>query len=196
MGRKKMRVILASSSPRRKELLKSITEDFEVIVSDSDESFKEGLTIEEQSKRIAYLKAKTVFDQTQGDRIVIGADTMVLKGGNIYGKPKDKQEAYQMLSNLQNDMNEVITGLSVLVEKDGEQKEYSDYDIAKVYISAMNDKEIQNWINSGKAMDKAGAYAVQEEFAKYIEKIDGNYATVVGLPIHKVYQVMKQYLEE
>ena len=76
------------------------------------------------------------------------------------------------------------------------QKEYSDYDIAKVYISAMNDKEIQNWINSGKAMDKAGAYAVQEEFAKYIEKIDGNYATVVGLPIHKVYQVMKQYLEE
>ncbi|MCI9413224.1 MAG: septum formation protein Maf [Clostridia bacterium] len=191
-----MRVILASKSPRRKELLKSITQNFEIIVSNSDESFQEGLTIEEQSKRIAYLKAKTVFDQTQGDRIVIGADTMVLKGGNIYGKPKDKQEAYQMLSNLQNDMNEVITGLSVLVEKDGEQKEYSDYDIAKVYISAMNDKEIQNWINSGKAMDKAGAYAVQEEFAKYIEKIDGNYATVVGLPIHKVYQVMKQYLEE
>ena len=191
-----MRVILASKSPRRKELLKSITQNFEIIVSNSDESFQEGLTIEEQSKRIAYLKAKTVFDQTQGDRIVIGADTMVLKGGNIYGKPKDKQEAYQMLSNLQNDMNEVITGLSVLVEKDGEQKEYSDYDIAKVYISAMNDKEIQNWINSGKAMDKAGAYAVQEEFAKYIKKIDGNYATVVGLPIHKVYQVMKQYLEE
>ena len=191
-----MKVILASASPRRKELLKSITQNFEIIVSNSDESFQEGLTIEEQSKRIAYLKAKTVFDQTQGDRIVIGADTMVLKGGNIYGKPKDKQEAYQMLSNLQNDMNEVITGLSVLVEKDGEQKEYSDYDIAKVYISAMNDKEIQNWINSGKAMDKAGAYAVQEEFAKYIEKIDGNYATVVGLPIHKVYQVMKQYLEE
>lgn len=191
-----MRVILASSSPRRKELLKSITEDFEVIISDSDESFQEGLTIEEQSKRIAYLKAKTVFDQTQGDRIVIGADTMVLKDRAIYGKPKDKQEAYEMLSDLQNAMNEVITGVSIIVEKDGEQKEYNDYDIAKVYIVSMKDREIQDWVNSGKAMDKAGAYAVQEEFSKYIEKIEGNYATVVGLPIHKVYQVIKQYLEK
>lgn len=189
-----MRVILASGSPRRKELLKSITQDFEVIVSNSDESFQEGLIIEEQSKRIAYLKAKTVFNQTQGDRIVIGADTMVLKNGAIYGKPKDKEEAFQMLSNLQNDMNEVLTGMSILIEKDGVQREYNDYDIGKVYISPIEEKEIQNWINSGKAMDKAGAYAVQEEFGKFIEKIEGNYATVVGLPIHKVYQVMKQYL--
>ena len=166
-----MRVILASGSPRRKELLKSITQDFEVIVSNSDESFQEGLTIEEQSKRIAYLKAKTVFNQTQGDRIVIGADTMVLKNGAIYGKPKDKKEAFQMLSNLQNDMNEVLTGMSILIEKDGVQREYNDYDIGKVYISPMEDKEIQNWINSGKAMDKAGAYAVQEEFGKFIENM-------------------------
>lgn len=190
-----MKVILASGSPRRKELLKAITKDFEVTVSNSDEAFQEGLTIEEQSKRIAHLKAKMVFDQTQGDRIVIGADTMVLKDGAIYGKPKDKQEAYKMLSNLQSAMNEVITGVSVLIEKDGIQKEYNDYDIGKVYISSMDDREIQDWIESGKAMDKAGAYAVQEEFAKYIEKIEGSYATVVGLPIHKVYQVMKQYLE-
>jgi len=191
-----MRVILASGSPRRKELLKSITQDFEVIVSDSDESFQEGLTIEEQSKRIAYLKAKTAFDQAQGDRIVIGADTIVLKDGAIYGKPKDKEEAFQILSNLQNGMNEVITGISILIEKDGVQREYNDYDTGKVYISPMEDKEIQNWINSDKAMDKAGAYAVQEEFAKFIEKIEGNYATIVGLPIHKVYQVMKEYLKE
>lgn len=191
-----MRVILASGSPRRKELLKSITQDFEVVISNSDESFEKGLTIEEQSKRIAYLKAKAVFDQTQGDRIVIGADTMVLKDGAIYGKPKDKQEAYQMLLDLQNDRNEVITGISILIEKDGIQREYSDYDIGKVYISPMEDKEMQSWINSGKAMDKAGAYAVQEEFGKFIEKIEGSYATIVGLPIHKIYQVMKQYLEE
>ena len=191
-----MRVILASGSPRRKELLKCITEDFEVIVSNSDESFQEGLTIEEQTKRIAYLKAKTVFDQTQGDRMVIGADTMVLKDRKIYGKPKDKQEAYQMLSTLQNDMNQVITGISILIEKNGIQRKYIDYDMGKVYISLMNDREIREWIDSGKAMDKAGAYAVQEEFCKFIEKIEGNYATVVGLPIHKVYQVVKQYLED
>lgn len=191
-----MRVILASGSPRRKELLDSITRDFEVIVSNSDESFQEGLTIEEQSKRIAHLKAKTVFEQTQGDRIVIGADTMVLKEGVIYGKPKDKQEAYEMLSDLQNAMNEVITGISIIVEKDGEQKEYNDYDIGKVYISAMDEKEIQDWINSGKAMDKAGAYAVQEEFRKFIEKIEGSHETIIGLPVHKIYQVMKPYLEK
>lgn len=191
-----MRVILASGSPRRKELLKCITEDFEVIVSNSDESFQEGLTIEEQTKRIAYLKAKTVFDQTQGDRMVIGADTMVLKDRKIYGKPKDKQEAYQMLSTLQNDMNQVITGISILIEKNGIQRKYIDYDMGKVYISLMNDREIREWIDSEKAMDKAGAYAVQEEFCKFIEKIEGNYATVVGLPIHKVYQVVKQYLED
>lgn len=191
-----MRVILASGSPRRKELLDSITRDFEVIVSNSDESFQEGLTIEEQSKRIAHLKAKPVFEQTQGDRIVIGADTMVLKEGVIYGKPKDKQEAYEMLSDLQNAMNEVITGVSIIVEKDGEQKEYNDYDIGKVYISAMDEKEIQDWINSGKAMDKAGAYAVQEEFRKFIEKIEGSHETIIGLPVHKIYQVMKPYLEK
>lgn len=191
-----MRVILASGSPRRKELLDSITRDFEVIVSNSDESFQEGLTIEEQSKRIAHLKAKTVFEQTQGDRIVIGADTVVLKEGVIYGKPKDKQEAYEMLSDLQNAMNEVITGVSIIVEKDGEQKEYNDYDIGKVYISAMDEKEIQDWINSGKAMDKAGAYAVQEEFRKFIEKIEGSHETIIGLPVHKIYQVMKPYLEK
>lgn len=191
-----MRVILASGSPRRKELLKSITKDFDVIVSNSDESFQEGLTIEEQSKRIAHLKAKPVFDQMQGDRIVIGADTMVLKDGVIYGKPKDKQEAYQMLSNLQNAMNEVITGISVMVEKDGKQKEYNDYDIGKVYIGSMDDEEIKEWINSGKAMDKAGAYAVQEEFRKFIEKIEGSQETIIGLPVHKIYQVMKPYLEK
>ena len=191
-----MRVILASGSPRRKELLKSITKDFDVIVSNSDESFQEGLTIEEQSKRIAHLKAKTVFDQIQGDRIVIGADTMVIKDGKIYGKPKDEQEAYQMLSNLQNAMNEVITGISVMVEKDGKQKEYNDYDIGKVYIGSMDEKEIQDWIDSGKAMDKAGAYAVQEEFRKFIEKIEGSHETIIGLPVHKIYQVMKPYLEK
>lgn len=191
-----MKIILASGSPRRKELLKSIMNDFEIIVSNSDESFQEGLKIEEQSERISYLKAKSVFDQTYGDRIVIGSDTMVLKDGRHYGKPKDEQEAYQMITELQNGMNEVITGISILIEENGLQKEYRDYDIAKVYISAMNGKEIQRWIDSGKAMDKAGAYAVQEEFSKFIEKIEGNYATVMGLPIHKVYQVIKGYLED
>lgn len=189
-----MRIILASGSPRRKELASRITKNFEVIVSNANESFQEGLTIEEQSKRIAYLKAKTVFDETEGNRIVIGSDTMVIKDGKIYGKPKDRQEAFQMISELQNNIHEVITSLCILIEKNGEKEEYIDYDISKVYISAMNSEEIQEWINTGKAMDKAGAYAIQEEFSKFIEKIDGNYDTIVGLPTYKVYRILKQYL--
>ena len=129
-----MKIILASASPRRKELLGYITKDFEVMVSNADESFQEGLTIQEQSKRIAYLKAKSVFDNTTGDRIVIGSDTLVLKNGEHFGKPKSEQEAFEMISRLQNDVHEVITSLCVIIEKDGKQKEYTDYDITKVYL--------------------------------------------------------------
>lgn len=189
-----MRIILASGSPRRKELLSSITKDFEVIVSNSDENFKEGLTIEEQSKRIAYSKAKTVFDETTGDRIVIGSDTMVLKDERVYGKPKDKNEAFKMLMELQNNAHKVITSISILIEEDGKQEEFIDYDISKVYITKMSTEEIQKWIDTGKAMDKAGAYAIQEEFSKFIEKIEGNYDAIVGLPTYRVYQILKKYV--
>ena len=191
-----MKVILASSSPRRKELLSYITKKFEVIVSNADEKFQEGLTIQEQSKKIAYLKAKSVFDMTSGDRIVIGADTLVLKDGKHYGKPKNVEDAFEMIKELQNNVHEVITSLSVLIEEGKNQKEYIDCEIAKVYLSEITDNEIKSWINSGEAMDKAGAYAIQGDFSKFITKIDGNYNTVVGLPVHKLYQILKPYLEE
>lgn len=189
-----MRIILASGSPRRKELLSLITKDFEVIVSNADESLQKGLSIEEQSKKIAYAKAKAVFDETQDDRIVIGSDTMVVKDDKIYGKPNDKKEAFQMISELQNNEHEVITSLCVIVEKDGNLKEYKDYDISKVYIDNITSKEIEAWIETGKAMDKAGAYAIQEEFSKFIKKIDGNYDSIVGLPTYKLYQILKPYI--
>ena len=189
-----MRVILASKSPRRKELLSMITKDYEIIVSDADETFEEGLSIEEQAKRLAYIKAKTVFDETKGDRLVIGSDTMVVKGNKIYGKPKNDEDALNMLKDLRNDKHQVITGLAVLIEKDGKYIEYSDYDVADVYFKDFTDEEIWNWIKTGKAYDKAGAYAVQGEFMVHIDKIDGNYATVMGLPIHKVYDILKKYI--
>ncbi len=190
-----MRIILASGSPRRKELLKYITNDFEVIVSNADESFEEGLTIQEQSKRIAYLKAKAVFDETSGDRLIIGSDTLVLKDGMHYGKPKDEQDAYEMIEKLQDNMHEVITSLCVIVEKDGQQEILKDYSITKVFLSKMTSEEIQRWINSGEAMGKAGAYAIQGEFSKYVTKIEGDYNTIVGLPVQKLYQIIKGYLK-
>lgn len=91
-----------------------------------------------------------------------------------------------MISELQNDVHEVITSLCVLIEKNGKETKYIDYDITKVYVSQMSELEIQNWIATGAAMDKAGAYAIQGEFSKFIQKIEGDYNTVVGLPVQKI----------
>ena len=189
-----MKVILASKSPRRKELMDLLNIDYEIIVSNANETFEEGLTLKEQSKRLGYIKAKEVFDKTSGDRIVIGSDTMVLKGDKVYGKPKDKQDAINMLNDLKASKHEVFTSLAILVQKGNEYKEYIDCDITNVYVSDMTDEEIQKWIEVGNVYDKAGAYAIQEMFGVFIEKIDGNYSTVIGLPINKVYNILKNYI--
>ena len=110
-----MRIILASQSPMRKELLKQMGLEFEILVSNADETFEEGLSLEEQSKRLAYIKAKTVFDETEGNRVVIGSDTIVLKNGEVFGKPKNKQQAIDMLNKLKNTSHTAITSLCVLV---------------------------------------------------------------------------------
>lgn len=191
-----MRVILASGSPRRKELMDMLGIDYEIIVSNADETLEEDLSLEEQSKKLGYIKAKAVFDETSGDRIIIGSDTMVVKDGKIYGKPKDKQDAINMLNELKNDKHQVFTSLAILVQKGEEYKEYIDCDTTEVYFSDMTEAEIEKWVDSGEAYDKAGAYGVQSsKFAVFIDKINGNYATIVGLPIHKVYNVLKNYIE-
>jgi len=192
-----MRIILASNSPRRKELLKLIVPEFEIIPSNTDEVLEESLTIDKQIENIAYLKAKNVFDKTTGDRIIIGADTVVTKNNKIYGKPKDKEDAKEIIKELLegDKVHSVITGISIIIEQEGKVKEYKTSDTTKVYLKDIEDKEIEKWINTGKAMDKAGAYGIQSEFAAFIEKIDGNYLTVVGLPIHKVYDIIKEYIE-
>lgn len=186
-----MKIILASKSPRRKELMDMLNLKYEVIVSKADETLQGGLTVEEQAKRLSYIKAKTVFEETTGDRIVIGSDTMVIKNNKIYGKPKNEEDAFKTLKELNGTKHQVITGLAILVEKNGKYEEYLDYDITEVHFKNMTDTEIKNWISTGQAMDKAGAYAVQGEFSVFIEKINGNYSTVVGLPIHKVYDILK-----
>lgn len=189
-----MRIILASKSPRRKELMDLLKIDYEIIVSDADETHEENLSIEEESKRLAYIKAKKVFDETNGDRIVIGSDTMVIKDNVVYEKPKDKLDAKRMLKELQGKKHEVITSLCVLIKCDDNYQEYIDYDKANVYIKNMSDEEIEKWIEDGKPLDKAGAYAVQSEFCVFVEKIEGNYTTVVGLPMHKLYDVIRKHL--
>lgn len=150
-----MKIILASGSSRRKELLEMMGLEFEVKVSDCDETFEEGLSISEQSKRLAYIKAKTVFDETEGDRVVIGSDTMVLKNQKIYGKPKNKEEAIKMLEDLSNGKHRVITSICVLSKKGDNYKEQIDYDVADVYFKKMTKEEIEEWIDFDKPYDKS-----------------------------------------
>ena len=165
-----MKIILASSSPRRKELLKMVVPEFEIKISEAEEILEEGITPEEQATRLAYLKALNVFEQTNGNRIVIGSDTMVVKNGKIYGKPENIKHAKQMIKELleDNKTHYVITGLSIIVEKNGEVKEYNTFDKVKVCLTDITDVEIEKWIESGNAMDKAGAYAIQGEFGVFV----------------------------
>lgn len=190
-----MKIILASKSPRRKELMDLLNVDYDVLVSNADETLEEGLSMEEQSKKLALVKAKAVFEQTSGDRIVIGADTLVYKDNKKYGKPGNAKNAIKMLNELKNATHQVCTGIAILVQKSNNYNEIVDYITTSIHIKDMTDAEIQDWINTGKAFDKAGAYAIQEEFAKFIDRIDGNYSSVVGLPIDKVYDVIKKYMD-
>ncbi|MCI8309016.1 MAG: septum formation protein Maf [Clostridia bacterium] len=187
-----MRVILASKSIRRKELMDLAEFNYEVLGSNCEEIWNEDLSIEENSKRLSFEKAKDVFDNTQGDRAVIGSDTIVVKDGNVYGKPKNRDEAIEMLKDLQGNKHTVYTSLSVLIENMNEYKEYIEVYSADIYIKPMENSEIINYIDSYDVSDKAGAYAIQSKFAVYIEKINGDYSTIVGLPINRLYDIFKE----
>ena len=191
-----MRIILASGSPRRKELLKLITPKFEILASEVNEKLEEGLIPQKLVERLAYIKAKDIYEKTEGDRIIIGADTIVTKNGKIYGKPKDRTHAKQMINELLkgNKIHSIMTGLCVIIEKDGEYKEYKTTDEVKVFLKDISDSEIDKWINTGNAMDKAAAYGIQNEFCVFVDKIEGNYTSAVGLPTHKLYDIIKEYV--
>ena len=192
-----MRIILASGSPRRKELLKLIVPEFEIMVSGVDEKLEEEQKLEKQVANLAYNKAKDIYEKTEGERIIIGSDTIVTKQGKIYGKPKSRKHAKQMIKEfLEGDkIHSIITGLCIIIQKNGEYKEIKTFDEVKVFLKDMSDKEIDKWLDTGLWVDKAGAYGIQNEFCVFIEKIEGNYTTVVGLPTHRVYDIIKDYID-
>lgn len=188
-----MKIILASQSPRRKALIEQMgMKDYEIIVSQITEKMDSNLEIEEQVKQLSYQKAKVVFDQTKGDRIVIGADTIVEKNKRIYGKPKDREEAQTMLKQLKNSKVNVITGMTVLVQNQGKTIEQVDSTTTEIYIKDMTEKEIEKWLDTGKAMDKAGAFTIQDEFCVYIEKIVGDHNAAIGLSTSKLYDIISK----
>ena len=190
-----MQIILASQSPRRKELLELMgISKYEIIVSNIQEKMDEALPIKDRIQKLAYQKAEAVFNQTKGDRIVIGADTIVEKNDKIYGKPKDKQDAINMLQTFSNSKVNIITAIAVIVESNNKITKKIDYDLSEVYIKKMTEDEIESYINTGEVYDKAGSFAIQGKFCVYIEKINGNYTTILGLPTQKLYDILKEYI--
>lgn len=211
---RKKRIILGSASPRRRELLEQIGIEFEVVVSDAQEHY-ESTRPEEIVRELALMKAEHVAGEVErrekesGDRsyiseqetgeinlrnvMILGADTIVVRDGQILGKPSDEEEAFFMLKSLQGRMHQVYTGVALLdFDGNGERHTISHAEETKVYVHEMTDEEIRRYIVAGESMDKAGAYGVQGRFAAYIDRIEGDYYNVVGLPVAYVYHAMKE----
>lgn len=182
----KHKIILASASPRRKELLRKIVGNFQVVESGVDESQISKASPSAFAKKAAILKAKAVAQKNK-NAIVIGADTIVVLGKKILGKPKDKNDAINMLKCLSGTMHKVITGIAV-ISPDG--KIVSDFETTKVKMKKVSNKEILAYVESGNPLDKAGAYGIQEIDDIFIYKIDGDYDNVVGLPVLKLKNIL------
>ena len=189
-----MRVILASQSPRRKELLSKIIDNFEIIPSIFDES---KINEKNPSKLVEILsksKGEEVYDRLNKseDFIIISSDTIVSLDEKILGKPKDKEEAFRMLKDLQNNKHTVYTGLFVLINRNEKKEEILTHSKTDVYFKELTDKEIMDYINSENTLDKAGAYAIQGKAKAFVEKTEGNIETVIGLDIEKLKEILNK----
>lgn len=180
-------LILASSSPRRKELLENLHLTFEVSSSDVDESFDPGLTPEEIVKELAFRKANAVFKQYP-ESCVIGSDTVVVKDGNVLGKPGSSEEAFSMLKSLSGTAHSVYTGVSILAP--GKQIKF--YEKTDVVFWELTDEEINSYIGTGEPFDKAGAYGIQGLGSMLVKSISGDYFSVVGLPVSRTVRELRK----
>lgn len=189
----KSKIILASGSPRRKELLLQIGIVPEIIVSHVEEKITSDIPAEVVMS-LAEQKAVDVAKEMPEGTVILGSDTVVAADGNILGKPKSHEEAYEMIRRLAGRSHQVYTGVC-LVKKGPEGEAdtvVSFYDETDVNVSPMTEKEIREYADSEEPMDKAGSYAVQGFFARYIDGLKGSYANVMGLPVHLVYQELKK----
>ncbi len=176
-------IILASASPRRKELLNQIGINFEVEVSNAKETIDQSVSPDRLVEKFAYNKAILVAEKNSS-KLVIGADTVVVNGSEILGKPKNEEKAYEMLSALSNKKHQVITGIAMIVKNTN--RILIKHEVTDVYFKELSFKEIKNYISSDEPFDKAGAYGIQGLGACLVKKINGCYFNVVGLPIHLV----------
>ena len=181
--------ILASNSPRRRELLQMLGVEFAVIPSDADETCSFSQPPHMIVQELALLKGADVAKRL-GEEIVISADTIVVSDGEIMGKPKDKADAKRMLKKLSAKTHEVYTGICVTDSKTG--KSVADFAVTKVEFFELDDELIDNYIETGEPMDKAGAYGIQEKGSLFVKGIQGDFFNVVGLPVALLGKVLKQ----
>ena len=171
-----MKVILASASPRRKEILQNTKLNFDIQKSDIEEVILENESPEDMVVRLAYEKAFDVAKRNT-DRLVIGADTIVALDNEVLGKPKDQNEAYQMIKRLSNKTHKVITGISLINLK--ENKIIKDYVVSFVTFKDLSEDSIKDYINTNESLDKAGAYGIQGYGALLVKNIQGDYFNIV-----------------
>ena len=186
--------ILASASPRRKQLFGEVVEKFDIIVAKGEEK-ADGTTPEALVKTLATQKAEEValLDIAKG-KAVLGADTVVALDGEVLGKPKDEADARRMLCALSGRAHEVYTGVCMSYLENGKRKTLVKADCTKVYFNALTSEFIDEYIKSGSPMDKAGAYGIQD--GGLVDKIDGSFTNVVGLPIELCKEMLKEIISK
>ena len=183
-----MKIILASKSPRRREILEVMGVEFETDVADVDESVSDTLSPIEAVCEISKRKAKAVLERHGDDEIIISADTVVVIDGKIIGKPKDKEDAFNIIKSLSGRTHEVYTGFTVC----GKGRTKTDSEVTKVHFKQLCDDDIRRYVATGEPMDKAGAYGIQQKGNLFVEYIHGDYYNVVGFPISKICVTIKE----
>lgn len=185
-----MQLILASQSPRRKELLSLFHIPFAVQVSDIDESMDPSKPPSEEVAKVSLRKAQAI-SRTASD-VVIAADTIVVCDGQVLGKPRDEADAFRMLSLLSGRDHQVMTGLTVLYK----DQQVCCTEITDIHFRTLSEKEIRTYIRTGEPMDKAGAYGIQGGAALFAERLVGDYYNVMGLPVCRLGQILRDIVPE
>ena len=179
------KIILASGSPRRRHLLEQVGIPCEIMESGADETASG--PPQKQAEALAIRKAKAVQARVKGDAVIIAADTLVVIDELILGKPRDAAEAFHMLKTLQGRKHTVITGVALIKKSGPKLQSQSFVETAAVYFRPLTDNEINGYITTGEPFDKAGAYGIQGVGALLVERIEGDFYTVVGLPLSRLY---------
>jgi len=193
-----MKIILASGSPRRKQLMELAGLSCEILISNVDETISGApeyqvteLSLRKSRATLELLKSREKIAFT--DTVIIAADTLVYIDGEVLGKPANAEEAFVMLKNLSGKAHKVYTGVTLLKTDAGGEDEVSTFfDVTSVFFHSLTDEEINAYIQTGEPFDKAGAYSVQEKGAVLVDHVEGDFYTVVGLPISKVYRALKK----